>query len=184
MLPTFDLDSGALGGEQLTAKEVCLGDLKGIFFDESARAAMDPGTSIYQTQLLQTAPADKEGALLWGTTSIQPGMVGDEYFMTRGHFHNVRNRAEFYLTLRGDGILLLMEKNRQVRSEPMRRGTLHYIPGETAHRAVNTGKDELTFTACWSADAGHDYESILRNGFAARVRCIAGKPELVLMGHP
>jgi glucose-6-phosphate isomerase len=106
-------------------------------------------------------------------------MVGDEYFMTRGHYHARLNRSEFYLTLRGEGALLLMSTDRQVRSEPMYARTLHYIPSETAHRVVNTGSEELIFTACWPSDAGHDYESIAHNGFSARMRRFTGKPMLI-----
>src|SRR6185437_15999218 len=38
-----------------------------------------------------------------GTTFIEPGCVGDEYFMTKGHFHAKRNRGEYYVTAAGSG---------------------------------------------------------------------------------
>lgn len=160
-------------------RDVRLRDLNGLFLHESARREMDLETMVYQVQVFQATSEETEGGLLWGTTAVQPGMVGDEYFMTRGHYHEKLNRSEFYLTLRGEGALLLMSPDRQVRSEPMHVGTLHYIPGETAHRVANTGAEQLIFTACWPSDAGHDYESVARDGFAARMRQSMGRPVLM-----
>jgi glucose-6-phosphate isomerase, archaeal len=179
MSPTLDFHTGQLQGSPLVTKDVRLGDLNHIFLHESARLEMNPETMVYQVHVFQAISEETEGGLFWGTTVIQPGTVGDEYFMTRGHYHAKLDRSEFYLTLRGEGALLLMSRDRQVRSEPMRAGTLHYIPGGIAHRAANTGAEELIFTACWPSDAGHDYESIARNGFAARMRQITGNPTLI-----
>jgi glucose-6-phosphate isomerase len=184
MSPTLDFHSGQLHGSPLVTKDVRLRDLNQIFLHESAWLQMDPETMVYQVQVFQTISEETEGGLFWGTTAVQPGMVGDEYFMTRGHYHAKLNRSEFYLTLRGEGALLLMSADRQVRSEPMRAGTLHYIPGETAHRVANIGAEQLIFTACWPSDAGHDYERIARDGFAVRMRQIMGKPELIRDSQP
>jgi glucose-6-phosphate isomerase len=176
---TLDLQTGQLQGAPLTTKDVRLRDLNHIFLHELELLKMDPETPVYQVQVFQAVCEETEGGLFWGTTSVQPGMVGDEYFMTRGHQHAKLNRSEFYLTLCGEGALLLMSKDRQVRSESMHPGTLHYIPSETAHRVANTGSEELIFTACWPSDAGHDYESIAHNGFTSRMRNVAGKPRLI-----
>jgi Glucose-6-phosphate isomerase (GPI) len=53
---------------------------------------------------------ETEGGLFWGNTTLYPGSLGDEYFMTKGHFHRTRNRGEFYVTRKGEGALLLMEE--------------------------------------------------------------------------
>ncbi len=58
-------------------------------------------------------------------------------------------------------------------------GSLHYIPGHTAHRVVNTGDQILKFGACWPSDAGHNYETITSQGFSARVKEIDNSIELV-----
>jgi glucose-6-phosphate isomerase, archaeal len=179
MSPTLDFHTGQLQGSPLVTKDVRLRDLNHVFLHESARLEMDPETMVYQVQVFQAISEETEGGLFWGTTTVHPGMVGDEYFMTRGHYHTKLNRSEFYLTLRGEGALLLMSADRQVRSEPMHAGTLHYIPGETAHRVANTGAEQLIFTACWPSDAGHDYESIARDGFSACMRQSMGRPVLI-----
>jgi glucose-6-phosphate isomerase len=58
-------------------------------------------------------------------------------------------------------------------------GSLHYVPGKVAHRTINTGKQVLSFGACWPSDAGHDYNTIMEKGFNARVKSIAGKPSVL-----
>src|SRR4029453_14285466 len=52
-------------------------------------------------------PAPATGAnLLCSTTVLEPGTAGREYYMTQGHFHQVRDRAEGYLGLAGEGRLV------------------------------------------------------------------------------
>jgi glucose-6-phosphate isomerase len=45
---------------------------------------------------------------------------------------------------------------------------------------VNTGEKALLFWACWPSDAGHDYETIAKQNFSARVFQRKGEPEVVL----
>ena len=47
------------------------------------------------------------GELLHGTSIVHPGKVGDEYFMTKGHFHSVLNTAEVYYVLQGRGMMVM-----------------------------------------------------------------------------
>jgi glucose-6-phosphate isomerase len=65
--------------------------------------------------------------------------VGNEYFMTRGHFHARREQGEVYFGLRGSGLLLLQDEQGQARFEQVFAGSVHIIPGFTAHRLINTG---------------------------------------------
>ena len=111
--------------------------------------------------------------------TIYPGKVGDEYFMTKGHFHANMNRGEYYWGVEGEGRLIMMDQNRRVWSERMFPGSLHYIPGGVAHRVANIGYSVLSFAACWPSDAGHDYQVILENGFSASLQCVNGNPQLI-----
>lgn len=154
---------------QLLESVKTLGQLQGIFADEDARRSMDPNTIVYRVQAWCPVPEGTEGAQFWGSTVVEPGLVGAEFFMTHGHFHLKRNRTEYYGTVEGEGALILMNENRETRMEPMAPGTLHYIPPNTAHRVANTGKDPLRFVACWPSDAGHDYEAVRKVGFSARL---------------
>jgi len=171
--------NGGMQGALTRASVRTLGQLDGVFHDRSAWQSMDPKAVVYTVQWQEPVSQETEAGLFWGSTIIEPGRVGDEYFMTRGHFHAKRNRGEYYTTVQGNGRLVLMDEKRVSRIEVMSPGSLHYIPGHTAHRAVNVGDTPLLFWACWPSDAGHDYDTIAKQHFSARVLQRGGIPELV-----
>lgn len=175
----FDGATGLLHGASMVEDRRTLGELAGVFADESARAALDPATLAYSVRCSFPVSDGTEGGLFFGCTFLQPGTVGDEYFMTKGHFHTKRDAAEFYWGIEGEGILLLMGEDRSIRAERVSPGSLHYIPGRIAHRMVNVGDRVLSFGACWPSDAGHDYEAIRREGFSARVLRGPDGPQVV-----
>ena len=179
--PTWiDWNSGALCGEGVESSVKRLGDLMGIFDDEAAWQKLDPATEVYRVNFWRPVADGTQGGLFWGTTKLQPGLVGEEYFMTHGHFHAEPERAEFYATLSGSGCLILMDENRECVGQNMSAGSVHYIPGRVAHRVANTGTDPLVFLASWPSDAGHDYSTIRANGFSKRLLKRDGIPGLVL----
>lgn len=175
----INFTTGELKGDDVKNIVRTIGELRGIFRDGKAWQALDPNAVAYRVQTFSPIEEGVEGGLLWGTTFIEPGVVGDEYLMTKGHFHGNRSRGEFYLTIAGTGALILMDENRRTVFEPMHPGSLHYVRAHTAHRTANTGESVLAFQACWPSDSGHDYESIARDGFSARLRKVGGVPTLV-----
>lgn len=175
----LDSSTGALRGQKVVETRRYIKDLVGFFEDESARTSMPPDQLLYEVQAIFPVAKDAEGGLFFGRTVLYPGLVGEEYFMTKGHFHRKSDRGEYYWCLRGEGMLILMDRERKTRAEKMTPGSLHYIPGHTAHRTANTSDEPLIFGACWPADAGHDYEEILTNGFSARLKIVDGQPQLV-----
>ncbi len=174
--------TGMVSGPAVQISAKTLGQIRGIFHDQQAARQLPDNLELYSVQVFAPAAEGTEGGLYWGNTTLQPGKIGDEYYMTKGHFHQIRNRAEYYATFQGEGALLLMGDDRVTRCETMRPGSLHYIPGETAHRVANTGAVPLVFGACWPTDAGHDYETIERDGFSARLLDREGRPVLVPRG--
>jgi glucose-6-phosphate isomerase len=168
-----------LSGKDIVHQKKQLSEFRGMFEDSVAFEKMDGDQVMYEVDALLPVQNDTEGGLFFGITHLHPGNVGDEYFMTRGHFHAVENRGEFYWGIEGEGLLLLMNKNRYTWAELMSPGSLHYIPGFTAHRAVNTGNKVLAFGACWPSDAGYNYESIATEGFSRRVKNKNNLPVLV-----
>lgn len=173
-----DLETGILRGKSVSVIRRTLGDLKGIYLDKGAVSQMDSEKVVYEVLVHQVAPV-KEGGLLFGTTFLYPGKVGDEYFMTKGHYHLKRDRGEYYWGFAGQGLLLLMDEQRNARVEKVSRGSLHYVPGHTAHRLVNIGSEPLIVGACWPADAGHDYEAIAGKGFSVWVKEVNGVCRIV-----
>lgn len=175
----IDFRTSVLHGAAVQEKSHTVADLAGLFLDEGARRSLDQATVVYRVQSFLPVAEGTPGGLFWGSTFVEPGLVGDEYFMTKGHFHANRDRAEYYVTGSGEGMLILMDEDRQIFAEPMRAGSVHYIPGCVAHRVANTGLELLSFFACWPSDAGHDYGTIVSRGFPARLRRVDGKPTLV-----
>src|SRR5438477_10714224 len=136
---SIDPATGAILGSHASRIERRLSDLQDVFLEKSALATMDPATLLYRVDSYTPVPEGTDGGLFFGATFIEPGLVGAEYFMTRGHFHSRIQAAEYYWGLQGEGVLLLMDEKRRCRAERMKPGSLHYIPGRTAHRVVNIG---------------------------------------------
>ena len=176
---TLNIPKGILSGEGVISSVTTAGKLKNYFQAEDIRKALPQDQEVYRVQAHLPVPEGTEGGLFFGTTWIKPGQVGDEYFMTRGHFHAKSDRSEYYWGLSGEGMLILMDRNRHCWCEVMQPGSLHYIPPHTAHRVANTGQEELAFGACWPADAGHDYEEIIQKGFSCALINHHGKPKLI-----
>lgn len=167
--PRVFFEKGTLRGAPVQKSGKKLKDLAGVFADAAAFASENPEALIYEVQSFLPVPEGLAGGLFFGISTIYPGAVGGEYYMTRGHFHALKDRAEFYWGIEGEGALVLMGEDRAWTAERVRAGSLHYIPGHTAHRLVNTGNSPLVVGACWPSDAGHDYERIAREGFSVRL---------------
>ncbi len=173
----FNGTTGSLTGKEVVKSARTLRDITGIFEDQKALEEVDLDQIAYEVEIHEPVKG-AEGGLLFGTSYIHSGKVGNEYFMTKGHFHEIRNRAEYYWGIKGEGLLLLMDEDRKCWAEKVSEGSLHYIPRNVAHRLINTGEEILTVGACWPSDAGHDYGTIQKEGFSVRVKEIDGRPVL------
>lgn len=143
-----------------------LSDMRGFYADGDAEEALSGANPlIYSVYYGWNAP-EIEGQLGYCTTVIYPGQVGGEFFMTKGHYHAKLDRAEIYYGLSGTGILLMMTPEGRVETREMRAGTVAYVPPYWAHRTINVGGDNFAFFAIFPADAGYDYGTIARDGFA------------------
>ena len=179
MRTLLNLESGEILSEAALSRRT-LADLKGAFADEAARAALPQETEVYRVLTHENGEREgQEGGLFFGTSFVNPGKVGGEYFMTKGHYHAKRNTAEYYFCISGRGALILMDEAGHTWMEEMERGTLHYIPRNVAHRLVNTGDEVLAVGCCWSTECGHDYASIAEKGFTRRLMEVEGKPRLI-----
>ncbi len=178
----MDWSTGALSGAEVRERVKRLRDLKNLYYDARSSREINPDTIIYRVRWWEPVPEGIEGGLFWGTTTIEPGRVGDEYFMTHGHYHRRRDRAEIYSTIRGNGMLILVEGG-GVRMQTMMPGSTHYICGDVAHRVANIDSAPLVFVACWPSDAGHDYGTIAADGLGARLVCRNSVPTLLRDAH-
>ena len=123
---------------------------------------------------------EKESSIAFGTSIIYPGKVGNEYFMTKGHYHNIMDTAEVYYCLSGCGYMMMETMRGNWETQKMIPGTAVYVPGNFAHRSINTSDSEplVTFFA-FRGDAGHDYGTIESKGFRKLIVEKAGQPEII-----
>ncbi len=124
------------------------------------------------------APSDK-GDLAFGTSITYPGKVGDEYFMTKGHFHTILETAEVYWCIRGQGCMLMENPEGEWFAVDMSPGKAVYVPKRYAHRSINTGHEPMATFFVFRADAGHDYGTIETKGYRKLVVEQNGKPAII-----
>ena len=154
----IDPDNFELKGSPVVFLNRTLGELADIFLDKNGATLIPSATPVYTVHSWLPVREWTPGGLFFGTSTIMPGKVGNEYFMTKGHFHELADRSEFYWGIQGKGVLILMDRDRNTWGEEVYPGSLHYIGSEIAHRLANTGDDNLVVGACWPSDSGHNYE--------------------------
>lgn len=156
-----------------------MSDMQGLYADADAEAELRRADPLVYEVFEATNLPKEDGHLLFSTTVIRPGRVGNEFFMTKGHFHARSDRAELYYGLSGRGLLLLMTPEGEVNAQEMVPGAASYVPPHWGHRTVNTGDEDFVFLAVYPADAGYDYGTIAEKGFAEIVVAGQAGPELV-----
>lgn len=165
--PIINYQTGKIDAENVITKITTLSSLEGVFADEMKRTESAQDKVIYQVDMLPAQQA--EGELNFGVSHIEPGLVGDEFHMTRGHIHQRKEQAEFYFGSQDEGLLLMQTELGDVSIEKVFPGSIHHIPGFVAHRLINTGDTRLSALAVWPAIAGHNYEFLREVGFKVRV---------------
>lgn len=144
-----------------------MSDLGGVFADERARLdRVSDGDPVVYSVTSSPVP-ELPGELPQSLTTIEPGDVGGELFLTKGHLHS-EPQGEIYLALEGEGGLLLFDGTSR-RFLPLSAGEIGYIPPKWAHRSVNIGAVAYTFLAVYPGAAGHDYQWVLDHGMGHRV---------------
>lgn len=156
-----------------------LSGLRTVFSDQQACAAVLSRDDPVIYEVLVAPVPETEGHLCHGVTVLLPGRVGDEYFMTKGHYHRKSATGEVYYGLRGTGLLLLQTRQGDWRTIEVAAGTVAYVPPHWGHRSVNTGEDPLVLLYAYPGDAGHDYDTIEATGFARLVVARNGRPAVV-----
>lgn len=142
----------------MAVAERTVGDLAAYWADGEAASSLAE-TPLYRTYAWNHSQS--EGALLWGSTILYPGRVGDEFFMTRGHRHLDATKGELMVTVSGTGWLVLKDEGGNEARERLTPSSTHHVDGRLAHRAVNDGDEALVFLTAWDTGCGHDYKSVL-----------------------
>ena len=159
--------NGYIEGEGVSVSKKCYKDAK--HFYESVDETLDEDTVMYEVYMCKEEEKGNPHSLNWGLSVLKPVLVNQECNMTRGHFHADTSCAEIYFGLAGKGMLMYMDEDGNCFGEEIEVGSIHYISGKLAHRLINTSQEELRVGACWSLQAGYDYERVEQNPFTTRV---------------
>jgi len=140
--------------------------MAGMYADQEAFDEMVAAGDPIVYEFYDLGMPDEAGDIAFGTSITYPGKVGDEYFMTKGHFHSILPTAEVYYCLHGMGQMMMENPEGDWEARELSAGVAVYVPARYAHRSINTSSDEplVTFFA-FRADAGHDYGTIEGRGF-------------------
>lgn len=156
---------GAMEGKSSTYR-VQFARLDGVYSDADAYRAeaerLGRETEVYSVQ--SHAYDDGPGALTIGTSRLEPGKVGAEYALTRGHLHAQADRAELYYCISGRGVMLMDSLDGRTSAIELTPGMAAHVPGGWVHRSVNVGREPFVTIFCYNTDAGQDYEIIARAG--------------------
>lgn len=157
-----------------------LSSMKGQYADQGAYEALFAQGDPLLYEVYEIKRPEIAGELLQGVTVIHPGKVGDEYFMTKGHFHKVLETGEVYYCLSGEGMLVMETPEGEWSVQPFRPGQVLYVLPRWAHRTVNvSASDDLVFFFVYPGNAGHDYGTIEQKGFRKIVLERDGKPTVI-----
>ena len=144
-------------------------DMAGYFKEKA-----EPDTLIYDVFEAETI-----GHIKLALTVMKPGKIGNEFYMTKGHFHEDDKAGEVYFGIKGTGMVIMQTKDGQTDELPIIPGAVVYIPPGWAHRTINTGQDEFIMVAIYPETAGHDYDSIEEKGFIKRVFDVDGQVQVI-----
>jgi glucose-6-phosphate isomerase len=157
-----------------------LSAMQGQYFDQRAYQDLLVEGDQLLYEVYEVRRPQVAGELLQGISIVHPGKVGEEFFMTKGHFHSVLDTAEVYYCLRGEGVMVMESSEGDWAVEELRPDRVLYVPPRWAHRSVNTsvGEDLVTFFV-YPGNAGHDYGSIEQQGFRKLVVERDGKVQVI-----
>ena len=140
-------------------------DLDGLYEDSAAfDALLAQRADDVAYEVTDYKPSANQGDIIIGVTRMEPGKVGNEFYMTRGHIHARPNRPEMYYGESGLGVMLLESPDGQIRTIEIGPRTMCYVPPFWIHRSVNVGAEPLVMTFAYPADSGQDYDIIARAG--------------------
>lgn len=177
-LVDFDMKTGLSQSQKPIQRH--LSKMKGMFANEAAYEDQLQKEDVLVYEFFDMGVPNSEKEVAYGTSITYPGKIGDEYFMTKGHFHTVLDTAEAYYCLRGHGYMLMENPEGDWEAQELTPGKALYVPGRYAHRSINISATEplITFFA-FPGHAGHNYGAIETQGFRKLVVEQDGKPAFI-----
>jgi glucose-6-phosphate isomerase len=173
----FDINTGLSGDIKSTKRK--LSQMKDMYSDSLAEDVLIKENDPLIYEFYELGAPEFPGDVAAGTSILYPGKVGNEYFMTKGHFHNVLETAEVYYTLSGNGYMLIENPEGDWEALELSKSKMVYVPQRYAHRSINTGDVPLVTFFAFRGDAGHDYGTIEDKGFRKLIIEENGKPKII-----
>jgi glucose-6-phosphate isomerase len=166
----FDLERGIMHNPVNHIKRHA-SDMLGHYKDATAlERLIAEGNDPLHYEVFETPVPKEYGHLMYCISTLQPGLVGEECFMTKGHYHKKVETGEIYMCLRGVGYMMMKTEAGECRYEKMVKGSMVYVPPYWAHRSINIGTQEPLISFCvYLADCGYNYGDIEKEGFPKRV---------------
>ncbi|MBO4770879.1 MAG: cupin domain-containing protein [Clostridia bacterium] len=173
----FDFVSGL--SEKAESTKRMLSQMKGMFADDEAyeKELSEGDRMVYE--FYELGCPEEAGNLAFGTSITYPGKVGNEYHMTKGHFHTILETAEVYYCLSGEGYMMMENPEGDVRVAKLTPGEALYVPERYAHRSINTGDTPLVTFFVFRGDAGHNYGTIETKGYRKLIVEEDGAPAVI-----
>ncbi|CCO47108.1 putative glucose-6-phosphate isomerase [Vibrio nigripulchritudo SOn1] len=160
----IDVSSGSLTGTDRRYQKR-FDDLDGLYADQNSYQQLKPklGEQVVY-EVTDYHPGERCQNMIFGVTKMQPGRVGNEFFMTRGHIHANADRPEVYIGKKGHGLMLMESPEGETKVIEIGPDDVCYVPPYWIHRSVNTGDSEFVMFFCYPSDSGQDYSIIEKSG--------------------
>ena len=129
----------------------------------SNKKAVDKELKKNRNKVIYETFTEKDSPMDLTLTVIHQGVVGKEYYMTKGHIHGANN-PEFYILLDGSGKLLIQNRS-EVKTIVLKKGKIALIPRGYAHRLVNVGKKKLKVLTIYSENSRPNYNVKFKKRF-------------------
>jgi glucose-6-phosphate isomerase len=182
ILRPFDIDFDLTTGlsRLKKASKRYLSNMADMFYDTEKAGDILKNEDPLIYEFYEMGIPETVGDIAFGTSIVYPGKIGNEYFMTKGHFHTVLETAEVYFCIKGKGYMLMETPEGQWDAQEFAPGKAVYVPKRWAHRSINVSPTEplITFFA-FRADAGHDYGTIETKGFRKLIVEKDGRPVVI-----
>jgi len=173
----YDLVTGLSRNAESSKRWVS--SMKGMYADSEAEQKLIDGDDPLVYEFYEMGAPEDDKNIAFGTSITYPGKVGNEFHMTKGHFHTVLDTAEVYYCLNGHGYMLLENPEGDWSAKELTPGKMVYVPGRYAHRSINVGNEPFVTFFNFRGDAGHDYGTIETKGYRKLLVEIDGKVEII-----
>ena len=161
----LDLEEGLMHGARNRLVRRA-SDMRGYYVDKAAlEELIVEGNDPVHYEVFEIPVPATYGHLMSCISMLHPGKVGDEYSMTKGHYHRIVGTAEIYLCLRGAGYMLMKTAAGQCKAEPMRRGKMVYVPPSWRTGPLTRAGNRWSVSASIRLRQGTTTATLPRRGF-------------------